>query len=68
MTLSPRGSEGLQTCARIKMMTLPLSRDVFVASTSMMLEPTAESHGYSTPFNLWVVCRFLGGKGISDYY
>jgi hypothetical protein len=28
---------------------ITLSRDVLVASASMMLEPTADSHGYSTP-------------------
>jgi hypothetical protein len=30
MTLSPRGPEGLQTCARLKVTTLPLSRDILV--------------------------------------
>jgi hypothetical protein len=34
----------------------------------MMPEPAVESHGYSTPLDSWVVCRFLGGKGISDHY
>jgi hypothetical protein len=41
MTLSPRGLAGLQTCARLKVMTLLLSRDDFVASASMMPEPAA---------------------------
>jgi hypothetical protein len=38
---------------------ISLSRDVFVASASMMLEPTIESHGHSNPLDLWAVCRFL---------
>jgi hypothetical protein len=67
MTLLPRGPEGLQTCARLKAMTLFLSRDVFVASASMMPEPATGSHGYNTPLDLWVVCRFLGGKRISNH-
>jgi hypothetical protein len=41
-----------------------LSRDIFVASASMMYEPAAESHGRRVS---WVVCHFLGGKGISDH-
>jgi hypothetical protein len=44
-----------------------LSRDVFVASASMMPESATESHGYSTLLDSWAVCRFLGGKGISDH-
>jgi hypothetical protein len=39
----------------------------FVASTSMVPEPAAESHGYSNPLDQWAVCRFLGGKRISDH-
>ena len=39
----------------------------FVASASMMPEPAAESHGHSTPLDSWTVCRFLGGKRISDH-
>jgi hypothetical protein len=44
-----------------------MSRDVFVASASMMPEPAAESHGYSNPLDQWAVCRLLGGKRISDH-
>jgi hypothetical protein len=44
-----------------------LSRDIFVASASMMPEPTAESHGYNNPLDSWAVCHFPGGKGISDH-
>jgi hypothetical protein len=43
------------------------SRDVFVASASMMPEPTTASHGYSTPLDSWVVCRFMGGKRVSNH-
>jgi hypothetical protein len=32
-----------------------LSRDIFVASASMMPEPTVESHGYNTPLDSWAV-------------
>jgi hypothetical protein len=32
---------------------ITLTRDVFVASTSMMPEPTTESHGYINP----LICR-----------
>jgi hypothetical protein len=46
---------------------ISLSRDVFVASASMIPEPAAESHGYSNLLDLWVVCRFLGGKRISNH-
>jgi hypothetical protein len=46
---------------------ITLTRDVFVASTSMMPEPTTESHGYINPLDLSAVCRFLGGKGMSDH-
>jgi hypothetical protein len=45
-----------------------LSHDFFVTSASMMLEPTAESHGYNALLDPWVVCRFLDGKGISHHY
>jgi hypothetical protein len=38
------------------------SRDVLVASASMIPEPAAESHGYSDPLDQWAVCRFLSGK------
>jgi hypothetical protein len=34
----------------------------FVASASMMPDPAAETHGYSTPLDSWAVCWFLGGK------
>jgi hypothetical protein len=44
-----------------------LSRDVFVASASMMPEPTVASHGYSAPLDSWVVCHFLGGKRVINH-
>jgi hypothetical protein len=46
---------------------ITLSRDVLVASASMMLEPRTESHGYSNPLDSLAVCHFLGGKRISDH-
>jgi hypothetical protein len=33
----------------------------------MMPEPVAEPHGYSNSLDQWTVCRFLGGKSISDH-
>jgi hypothetical protein len=44
-----------------------LSHNVFVASASMMPESAAASHGYSAPLDSRAVCRFLGGKRISDH-
>jgi hypothetical protein len=44
-----------------------LPREVFVASATMMPEVTTAPHGYSTPLGSWTVCRFLGGKRISDH-
>jgi hypothetical protein len=29
--------------------------------------PPRRSHGYSNPLDQWAVCRFLGGKRISDH-
>jgi hypothetical protein len=46
---------------------ITLSRDVFVASASMMPEPAEVSHGYYAFLDSWAICRFLGGKGISDH-
>jgi hypothetical protein len=46
---------------------ISLSRDVLVASASMMPEPAAESHGYITPLDLWALCQFLDAKRISDH-
>jgi hypothetical protein len=58
----------LQTCARLKAMTLyPCLATSFIASASMMREPAAESHGYSNPLDQWAVCPFLSGKRISDH-
>jgi hypothetical protein len=58
----------LQTCARLKVMTLfPCLVMSFVTSASIMPEPTAESHGYNALLDPWVVCRFLDGKRISDH-
>jgi hypothetical protein len=45
-----------------------LPRGTFVASASMMPEATTVSHGYSVLLGQWTVCRFLGGKSISDHY
>jgi hypothetical protein len=46
-----------------------LTHDVFVVCASMMPEPPPQrSHGYSNPLDQWAVCRFLGGKSISDHY
>jgi hypothetical protein len=42
-------SRGPADMCMIKGDDLTLSRDVFVASASMMPEPAAESHGYSIP-------------------
>jgi hypothetical protein len=47
---------------------ISLPRDILVASTSMMSEPAAGSHGYSNTLDQWEVCRFLSGKRISDHY
>jgi hypothetical protein len=51
----------------IKGDVLFLPRDAFVTSASMMPEAPVAPHGYSTPLGQWVVCRFLGGKRISDH-
>jgi hypothetical protein len=37
---------------------ITLSRDVFVASASMMPESATESHGYSNSLYQWAVCCF----------
>jgi hypothetical protein len=67
MTLSPCGLEILQTCACLKVMTLPCLATSLSLSASMMPEPPIASHGYSALLDSWAVCHFLGGKRISDH-
>jgi hypothetical protein len=49
------------------MTLLFLTHDVFVVCASMMPEPRCKGHMATViPLNQWTVCRFLGGKRISD--
>jgi hypothetical protein len=68
MTLSPRDVETCSLCTiKVDDITF-LTHDVFVICASMVPEPRRRGHmAIVTPLDEWAVCRFLGGKRISDH-